>query len=472
LSFRSSPKDDASRPLASSSRVAAADHEHRVQVGRLSFSGFRARLVRGVGWNLVATAFTQGGTFALNLIFANLWGVRAFGQYAIVQSTLTTLTSVANSTLGLSATRYTAELRAGNPIRAGRVLGLCGAIAVAMALLAAGGLTLGSRAIAERFLHAPGLTIVLVIASAIVFFNIMSTFLSGSLAGLEGFPALGRAGMVTGVLSVGIAAVSGWMWGLTGAVAGLAVSACLQTCILYVTFEREASRQAIRVTLSESSKELPILFGFVAPAALNSLAAFPAIWLANTFLVQQQNGYQQMALFAAASSFRILVLLVPTIVNNVSLSLLNNQLGAAQERRYRRMFWTNLAVNAGLVTLGAGAVILLGPRLLRLFGNDFTEGYAVLVVLMLATLPETLATATTQIVQSRERMWLSFWGIVLPTYSVLIALAYVLTPAHGARGLAWSYVAAMTIALVGAVSVVGRLGVWDRDPAEGQGPAA
>ena len=52
----------------------------------------RVRLVRGVGWNLVATVFNQGSTLALNVVLANLWGARLFGQFAIVQSTIAAIT--------------------------------------------------------------------------------------------------------------------------------------------------------------------------------------------------------------------------------------------------------------------------------------------------------------------------------------------------------------------------------------------
>ena len=136
----------------------------------------------------------------------------------------------------------------------------------------------------------------------------------------------------------------------------------------------EAARHGIRVKHREGWRELSVLFHFVTPAALNSLVAFPAIWLGNAFLVRQPDGYQQMALFAAANTFRILVMFVPAILGNVSLSLLNHQLGANDERRFRRVFWANLGLSCALVVGMGSAIVMTGPWLLGRFGAAFAPG--------------------------------------------------------------------------------------------------
>jgi O-antigen/teichoic acid export membrane protein len=419
--------------------------------------------VRGVGWNLIATVFTQGSTLALNLILANLWGRQAFGQYAIVQSTLTALTSGAQVVTSATATKYAAELRTRDPARAGRILGLCGLVALAVALTTSLTLLVGADTIATSVLKDPSLTGALMIISAAVLFNVVSGFSSGALAGLESFPAIGRAGIVTGTLYVTVSAAGGWAFGITGATLGLALSALVQCVVLLAVLVSEASDRGIHITARGVRQELGVLFTFLAPSAFNSLVAFPALWVANTFLVRQDGGFQQMALFSAANSFRILVLFLPAIVNSVGLSLLNSQRGAAHEMRYRRVFWTNLMLNGAMVTAGGAAVALTGPWLLGSYGEEFRVGYPVLLILMLSTLPETVAIAVLQTIQSRGRVWLSFFAIVIPGYGTLAVLAYLLTVHNGAIGLAWSYTAAMSVSFVAALCIVNRLGIWD-DP--------
>jgi len=57
-------------------------------------------------------------------------------------------------------------------------------------------------------------------------------------------------------------------------------------------------------------------------------------------------------------------------------------------------------------------------------------------------------------------MWLWCGAVIVPCYGTLVAVAAVLTGPLGARGLAWSYVAGMSVAVVAAALVVGRLGIW------------
>jgi O-antigen/teichoic acid export membrane protein len=172
-----------------------------------------------------------------------------------------------------------------------------------------------------------------------------------------------------------------------------------------------------------------------------------------------------MALFAAANTFRILVLFVPHILGNVSNSLLNNQRGASHEGRFRRVFWTNLAVTSGLVLVGGATVAVAGLPLLTAFGAEFRAGLPVLLILMASTLPETISVAMLQVLQSRERTWLSTAASVLPCYGTLVTSAWLLTPAYGARGLAWGYLAAMVVSVVGSFLALRQLGLWESDSA-------
>jgi len=154
------------------------------------------------------------------------------------------------------------------------------------------------------------------------------------------------------------------------------------------------------------------------------------------------------------------VLFCPSIINNVGLSLLNNQHGLGDERRYRRIFWFNVATNAVIVMAGAAVVTFAGPWVLSVFGREFHAGYRVLVILMLATIPETLAVAAVQPLQSQDRVWTVFLAVILPCYSTLVLVAFALTPMLGASGLAWAYVAGWGVGITSAVFLVCRFGIW------------
>jgi O-antigen/teichoic acid export membrane protein len=224
----------------------------------------------------------------------------------------------------------------------------------------------------------------------------------------------------------------------------------------------ETGSQGIKVRFDGIWNERKIIYRFALPTAISGFSSMPALWMANAFLVRQQGGYSQMGLYGSASNLKSLVIFLPFLLNNVSMSLLNSQRGAGDEGRYRKVFWTNMAFTAGVALAGAILVAASGKLLLRMYGKDFTEGYPVLVVLMGASIFECITLASYQIVQAQERMWLSFFAIALPRDAMIAALAYLLTPHQGAMGLAISYAAAQATALLATVIIISNIGLNTR----------
>ncbi len=424
--------------------------------------GLRARLQIGIAWNLTAAVFTQGSTFAINIVVANILGREIFGEYAMIRSTVLTLAALGPLATGYTAARYVAEFRSTDQDRAGRILGLCGVVASVAACVAALGLLAGAPWLAADVLRAAHLADGLRLVSIVVLFSVMGGYQVGALAGLEGYRALAMAGMISGTVALVVCSLGAWAGGLTGALGGLSLGAAIQWITMRWLLASEIARQKIVVRYRALRREGAIMLKFALPAALHGLVSSPALWLAGAFLVRQPGGYEQMALYGAATNFRMLVLFLPQIINNVGMSLLNNQRGLSDEARYRKVFWANLGLTAGTVVVGALAVVLVGPWLLLVFGRGFAEGYPVLVVLMLSTIPEGLAVATFQVVQAQERMWLSLLAVSIPRDCVIMGAAYLLAPHQGAIGLAWAHALGWLLALLMIIVLVGRLGLGAR----------
>ena len=423
-------------------------------------SGLRARLLRGVLWNVVGTVFNQGSTFVVNVILANLWGLGTFGEYAIVQSTVAAAASMAQFATGYTATKYIAEFRLADPARTGRVIALCALVAGVIAVIAGVTLVISGQWLAGQMLNQPTLAQVIMSSAGVVAFSVLSGFLTGALAGFEQYAALARAGIVAGLLYTVLCSLGGGVGGLIGAILGQSISAGVLSLWLFCELRAEVRRLSIGVRIRDGFQETAVLFTFALPAALNNLVALPAIWLASALLVRQPQGLDEMALFAAANNFRIIVLFLPNIVNNVGMSLLNNQRGASAERSYRRVFWANIALTGGAVAAGAGFIAFSGRLLLGAFGPEFDDAYPALLILMAATIPEGLALATVQTIQSHGRMWLILLGRVLPCYAVLLFVAVLFSSKLGARGLALAYLIGWSVALASDVLIIWRTGVW------------
>jgi O-antigen/teichoic acid export membrane protein len=419
-------------------------------------------MLRGVTWNVFGAAFTQGSVFLANIIIANLVGRNVFGEYGMIQSTLVAFGAVAQVATGITATKYVAEFRTVDKERTGRILGLCSAVTLVTGAVATFALVLGAPWLASSLLKSPHLSRGIVISAGFVLLTVMNGYQVGALAGLENYRAIARSGAIQGVFHLAACSLFTYLWGLEGALGGLVAGAFARWYLFHMMLKTAAREQEIPITYGGIWAERGIILRFALPAAISGLSTMPALWLANTFLVRQPGGFSQMGLYSAANTLRTAVIFVPLLVNNVGTSLLNNQRGLGDAVRYRKVFWFNLAATAAVAIAGALAVAATGPYLLRMFGKEFTGGTGILVILMLSTLPESLAIAGAQVVQSQEKMWLSFFLVALPRDICVVALSYYLAPLQGAAGLAWAYTISWVLTLVTVFFMVCFIGLEAR----------
>jgi O-antigen/teichoic acid export membrane protein len=424
-----------------------------------SLSSLLARLQTGITFNLIGAVFNQGSTFVFNIVAANLLGRQTFGKYGMVATTLATLSHVAQLSCGYTATKYIAEYRSSDKQKTGRIIGMLLVTISFSAGIVALGLLAGAPWLANSVLKAPELRIGLAIGSGIVFLNVLIGFFMGALAGLEAYGKLSRALVLNGIFYLIACTIATLSMGLKGAFAGLFVSALFGCILLHFALKSECRNQDIEICYGLSQEGRSILLGFTLPAAISGLTFLPALWFGSTILVRRPEGYTQMALFSAAYTLTTAVLFIPNITNVVGWSLLNHHKGQGQSKLYRSTFWINLAIAGAVVLLGASALSLLGLEVLRLFGKGFTDGYTVLLIMLAAAIPQAVALAIYQHLQSQERMWLSFFGVVLPRDVLLVTLACYLIPHHGASGLAWAYAAAWMVALVIIIKIVYSIGL-------------
>lgn len=420
------------------------------------------RYGKGISYNFIGTIFNQGSTFLVNVITANLLGRTVFGKYAMIQNTLLSFSVIAQLATGYTASKYVAEFRTINKERAGRILGTLFVVSAFMACLGAALLFGGANWLTHNVLNAPDLTVCLMIGAGMLIFSIMNGYLMGALSGLESYQALAKALVISGISYAVICPFFTWMWNLEGAIQGLLISAMIQWVVLGIALKGESNKQNIIIYFNGMKREYEIILKFALPGAISGFTSIPAIWLGNTFLARQTNGFSQLAIYSAAYNLMALVLFLPSIVNNVGMSLINNHTGLGEASDYRKIFFLNLFVTAAIVSIGLLILLFLGPKMMALFGKNFNDGQMVLFILLSATIPEALTIALNQIVQSQAKMWLAIFVINVPRDSAIIFLAYIFTSYYGVLGLAMAYLSGRMLALILMGVLVWKIGLKGR----------
>jgi O-antigen/teichoic acid export membrane protein len=426
--------------------------------GRSNSGEIPQRFRRGIAWNLVATVASQGSTFVANILIASTIGQAQFGRYGIVLSTIQLLSAFSGLSLGYAATRYLAEFRDTDVTRAGRVYGNAKLGIYVLALLMAGALALFAGSIALHLLDAPDLKPLLRVAAVAVFFITVSGFRTGVLSGLEAYRELAWTSGLAAVCYLALCAGGAVVWGVEGAVAGLALSAIIQWLLVGQAVRDALKRFGIAASYQFGEEEAAIVRRFLLPGAISGLTAAPALWTAQAVLARSNSGFTEMALYTAAYNLMAIVLFLPNVANTVGMTLLNHVLSRRDGTLFKDVFWMNLWASLLVAGIGALGILAVAPWLLRAYGTGFQAALPVLAILLTAALPEALTLALNQLLQSRERMWTAILWVNIPRDSLIVIAAFALVPRYGARGLAAAYLFGRVIALLAIVIAAYRIG--------------
>jgi len=398
---------------------------------------------KGVLASILGAVAAQCVSFLGMLIAGRILGREVYGRFAIVQTTVVALAGLSSLGLGVTATKCASEYRGADPARAGRTLGLSSLAA----LTAAGfcGLVLWAFApsIAAQVLAAPGLAPELRLASFFVFFTTLNGYQIGALTGFAAFARVARITALGSVPSLALTYFLTRSHGLDGATSALALQAFLLWALNGIALRMECRSQGVTVCYAGAWKERHCLRTLSLPAAASGFLASSAIWCGGAFLVRQQNGFREMALFSAANGLRLIVMFLPNMFSRVTAPLMNGVLSTGDWRIYRQTFRVNVLLSGGSAAAGALAMMWGRSYILGLFGKDFRDPGGAVFVLLAATIVEAVASSLYQALFAHGRLWLH--TVVISIWSaVLIAAAAFLTR-YGAVGLAWAFLIAWLV---------------------------
>ena len=284
-------------------------------------NSLRSRLVRGAFWSFAGVFILQAFNLIGSVVTARVLGGVRFGEFGMIQSTIGTLSVFAGMGLGLTATKYVAEYKVDSPERAGRIisLGLWSAIVTAGLCT----IVLGTFAspLAVRALNAGWLAPELRIASSFLLINTITGVQMGSLAGFEAFKTIAKLNLIRGALSLPLTVVGVVYGGLRGALWALTAGAALGWIVNHIALRRQCSAAGLPLRATCLWSERRVLWRFSLPAFLCGACVAPVSWLANTILVNSPQGYAAMGVFSAATQWRNVFVLIPSIVGQVLVQL-------------------------------------------------------------------------------------------------------------------------------------------------------
>lgn len=408
---------------------------------RVDESPILARMLHAAAWSLVGIAISRAATIVAFVIAARRLDRDSFGALGIIQSTLSMFQVVGNLGLGLTATKFVAQLRSSDPARAGRIIGISQVSAIVLGTLAAVAVVLAAKPLAELALAQPQLAPLLVLSAPLVLLSSVTATQLGVLAGLGAFKRIASVYAMSAIGTIFFVVIGVVRFGLTGAIGGLIAALLVQALAGWIAVRHETTLQHTPVDYRGGLRETRVIGQFGLPAALASLVATPAFWASQAFLVRRPGGLADMAVLNAANQWFAVMSFLPLILAQPSVSILAERYGSGDRAGARRLIAAVMRLSA--VTAGSAAILFsLASRLImRLYGPAYASQSIVLVVSVVGGFLFVVQSPVGSLVAASGRMWLGLamniaWGAALLGASSVFG-AYGALGIAGARALAY-----------------------------------
>jgi O-antigen/teichoic acid export membrane protein len=421
-------------------------------LGRPLQDGLFRSALRAGGWTLGGNTIGRLASALSTLFAAAMLGSRSYGEFALVQTTALTITSVSALGLPLSATKLVSEARMRDRERTNSLIGTALLMTASTGVTVLIGYCLLSQVLARTVFDQKVAVSVLIAAAPLLVLSPLGEVLAGILTGLEEFPRLGSFQALRGVLlgtALSMAAALGI--GIAGVLLAVVLAetiSCAIGCSLLLRL-----RGPVRLTLAGTGRCIRSLLRVSLPALLASVSVLPALWVGQVLLSRQPDGLQKVGVFAVAYRWHLVAVFVPAVLGSVLLPMLG-RLRATQRapdanRLFLRYTWftLSLAAPAGL------ALMVFANPIMALQGPQYAAGAAILVILGLAVVPAGLNNVLSQRAVAESRLGL--WVVSdVAQAGVLIAVALLLVPTLDGVGLAWAYVAAFVTTCIVLIPVL------------------
>lgn len=406
------------------------------QLDRIKASPLGYRLAKGVFWSLIGSVIARGLGLVSSICVARMLGKAGFGELGIIQSTLGMFGTFAGFGLGTTATKYVAEYRIKDPLKAGRILML----SEVFALLSGSAVTLLLIIIAPwlatHTLAAPHIAGLLRIGAIFLLLTALNGAQDGTLSGFEAFKVIATRNLLAGIATFPIMVLGAYFWGVTGAVWALTIGVAINWILNNLAIRSECKKANVLYTINDCCKELPIIWMFSLPVVISNILVGPVNWVCNSFLVNQPNGYPEMGIFNAANQWRAAILFIPGTLASIVLPMLSNLHGNGKTQSYKKVLNINLLLTGATASLIALIIIIFARVILRTYGKGFDNEPMTLIWLSFSAILSAVNSVIGQSIISMGRVWIGFlfnsiWALIL-----IISSYVLLKNGLGAEGLA------------------------------------
>jgi O-antigen/teichoic acid export membrane protein len=342
------------------------------------------RIVSGAAWSIAGAGIASGFTMLSNIASARFLGATHYGELAIVLSTTNLFTTLFSTGVGMTATRFVAEHRNSDPVRAGVVAGLSSATSILVGAIIALAIVVLAPWLSRSVLGAFDLVGALRLAAAVLFFASVNASQTGILSGLEAFDVIALGNLLRGVSILVLVTAGAALRGVTGALLGYIVVGALTAVFYQIAVRRQCSLQSITTSYWFRREDFGILSRFTLPALVAAFSFTPAAWWSNVILATR-SGYSEAGILNSVLHWQMVILFFSTAISSTALPMLSNVRAERDAAKYKKCLALSFLLTTAPAIAIALPVAICSAFIMRMYGPGFEHGATALVLISVAS---------------------------------------------------------------------------------------
>lgn len=303
--------------------------------------------------------------------------------------------------LGYTATKYVADFASSKPEKLKALFSLLIKITAITSLFLCLLVFIFSHQIAV-FIKAPNLSYPIRLCSIIIVLNGLTLTQIGILSGLNKYRIIARNSTLSGILSFVLCCVLTYSLGFDGAMYSLLISQAFNFFINRLSILQQ-SRDLEYAPINSEALIRQIL-SFSLPVALQESCVFIFGWLFTYTLIALSN-YGEVGIHSAAAQWSAIILFVPGVLRNVTLSHLS---GTNSDVAHKRIMKAMILTNIAATVLPYIFIVLFNDLIVKIYGPTYTTLGVVMLILNASTIPNCVSNVYVQEFMSINKNWYVF----------------------------------------------------------------
>ena len=414
-------------------------------LNRIKESDKAQELIKTSCWSILGSFLSRGLIFIAWILVGRILGSSDYGAFGLIRETVIMFATFAGLGLGVTASKFIAELLSRDTLRAARILSLTLQFGIITGSLV--GLFVFSFAsyIADSIINRPEFVIELRIASIILFFSALNGAQIGGLQGLQRFKQIAIINLIQALASFPVFYVGAKYGGVVGSVIALTFYNVIICVLSHIELHKAIRDIKLPIIWREAWKEKKLIVTYSIPAVTSGLIVMVTKWVADIMIINIDNGFYEMGLFTAAYTFNSIFLMMVSMLDAPFLVILSKNQKDAINSNLNRV---------NIILPWCIGILLILPFLVFpelgcfLFGKTFqgTQFKWTFIIILFFTIILMYKQGLARILAVYNMQWLGLISNVV--WGICLIVSFFFLKCYGALGLCISYAIAYVMSTI------------------------